>query len=47
MDYYKILGVPKEADEEQIKQAYRRMAKKYHPDLNPENPQADARFRSQ
>ena len=45
MDYYKILGVPKEADEEQIKQAYRRMAKKYHPDLNPDNPQAEARFK--
>lgn len=45
MDYYKILGVTKEADEEQIKQAYRRMAKKYHPDLNPDDPEAEARFK--
>ncbi len=45
MDYYTILGVPKEADEEQIKQAYRRMAKKYHPDLNPDDPQAEAKFK--
>lgn len=45
MDYYTILGVPKGADEEQIKQAYRRMAKKYHPDLNPDDPQAEAKFK--
>lgn len=45
MDYYNILGVPKEADEEQIKQAYRRKAKKYHPDLNPDNPEAEAKFK--
>ncbi len=45
MDYYKILEVPKEADEEQIKQAYRRKAKKYHPDLNPGDLKAEARFK--
>lgn len=46
MDYYKILEVPKEADKEQIKQAYRRKAKKYHPDLNPDNPEAEAKFKN-
>lgn len=45
MDYYKILEVPRDADEEQIKQAYRRKAKKYHPDLNPDDPEAEARFK--
>lgn len=45
MDYYKILGVTEQADEEQIKQAYRRLAKKYHPDLNPDNAGAEARFK--
>lgn len=45
MDHYRILGIPKEADEEQIKQAYRRKAKKYHPDLNPDDPVAEARFK--
>lgn len=45
MDYYKILGVTEQADEEEIKQAYRRLAKKYHPDLNPDNPDAEAKFK--
>lgn len=45
MDYYKILEVPREADEEQIKQAYRKKAKKYHPDLNPDDPEAEAKFK--
>ncbi|MCI9013778.1 MAG: J domain-containing protein [Lachnospiraceae bacterium] len=45
MDYYRILGVPEQADDEQIKQAYRREAKKYHPDLNPDDPAAEARFK--
>lgn len=45
MDYYEMLGVIEQADEEQIKQAYRRLAKKYHPDLNTDSPDAEARFK--
>ncbi|MDE5698991.1 MAG: DnaJ domain-containing protein [Lachnospiraceae bacterium] len=45
MDYYKILNIPQQADESQIKQAYRKLAKRYHPDLNPDNPEAEARFK--
>lgn len=44
MDYYKILGISQQADAEQIKRAYRRLAKKYHPDMNPDDPEAEARF---
>lgn len=45
IDYYGILGVSEQADEEQIKQAYRKLAKKYHPDLNPDNAEAEAKFK--
>lgn len=45
MDYYRILGVPGDADEEQIKRAYRKKAKQYHPDLNPGNAEAEAKFK--
>jgi curved DNA-binding protein len=44
-DYYKILGVPKNAPEKEIKAAYRRLARKHHPDVNPGNPKAEARFK--
>ena len=37
MDYYDILGVEKNADSESIKKAYKKLAKKHHPDLNPDN----------
>ena len=44
IDYYKILEVKPDATQQEIKKAYRRLAKKYHPDTNKDNPQAKERF---
>lgn len=44
-DYYNTLGVPKDATQEQIKKAYRKQALKYHPDRNPDDPEAAAQFK--
>ena len=44
-DYYEVLGLQKGATDEEIKKAYRKLAKQYHPDLNPDNPEAEAKFK--
>lgn len=44
-DYYEVLGLSKGADDDEIKKSYRNLAKKYHPDMNPGNAEAEVKFK--
>ncbi|MFM8731422.1 MAG: DnaJ domain-containing protein, partial [Phycisphaerales bacterium] len=45
-DYYEILGIARDASDDEVKRAYRRLAIKWHPDQNPDNPEAEVRFKA-
>ena len=44
-DYYEVLGVNKDASEDDIKKSYRKLAMKHHPDRNPDNPKSEEQFK--
>src|SRR5215813_7689356 len=44
IDYYQVLGINKNATEDEIKKVYRKLARKYHPDLNPNDKEANKKF---
>ena len=46
IDYYKIMGIPKDTPQKDIKSAYRKRAKQFHPDLHPNDPKAKAKFQA-